>query len=104
MLEAALLVGKYPGSLGSSGMVIRNSSSFFLISSGDVSLGRFLIFLGRELNILEALLLKLLWYSVAAAVGFEDLTGGVIMIFPRRCEYLCDIPGLGTRPWIILKR
>ena len=83
LFDMALLVGKQPGILGSSGMWRRNLSKFFfiVIMFPDESRRSF----GRELNIRGALLMKLLRINVAAWL-FDAVTGGVVKIFPLRAK------------------
>ena len=101
LLELALLVGKWPEILGSSGTHCKNLSRLDFITSADVLAGRFLRHWGRELNILGALLVKLWWRRVAALEDW-DLTEGYVRTFPRLGDHLKEIPGFGTLPWIIL--
>ena len=84
-------------------MCLRSLSIPCLMVSTGVSGALLRRLLGRALNSLGALLVKLWCSRVAARDGCDDCTGGVDKTFPRLNAHLYDNPGFGTLPWIILK-
>ena len=68
-----------------------------------VDSGRFRSSCGNALNILGALLVKLLWSSVDARDDLDENTGGVVSTFPLLKVHLYESPGFGTFPYITLK-